>query len=120
MNHLIVFGGSIVAVLVLALVARLLGLGRGARIASEAEARDTAEALISGFEGGAAVLASDGRAALVHGRAGDAALLKIHGARIAARHLHAPLAAMVVPEGLTVDSGDVRFGTVMLKGVTAL
>lgn len=120
MNQLIVFGGSIVAVLVLALVARLLGLGRGARIASEAEARDTAEALISGFESAATLLAEDGRAALVHGRAGDAALLKIHGARIAARHLHAPLAATAAPEGLRVDSGDARFGTVTLKGVAAL
>jgi len=46
-SKLAIFGGSIVAVLVLALLARLLGLG-GARIGSAEEARAAAEAMISG------------------------------------------------------------------------
>ena len=119
MTQLTIFGGSIVAVLVLALLARLLGLG-GARIGSAEEARAAAEAMIPGFEGGAVMIGSDGKAALVRGGAGDAALLKIHGARIAARHLRAPLAGTPAPDGLAFDSGDARFGTVVLKGVTAL
>jgi len=118
-SKLAIFGGSIVAVLVLALLARLLGLG-GARIGSAEEAGAAAEAMISGFEGGAVALGSDGRAALVHGGAADAALLKVHGARIAARHLRAPFVSAPASGGLAIDSGDARFGTVVLKGVTAL
>ncbi|MEP9358846.1 hypothetical protein [Sphingomonas sp. KR3-1] len=119
MNQLAIFAGSLASILVMTLAAWLLGLGRGSGIASAEEARDTAEAMISGFDADEALLGSDGKAALVRGKAGDAALLKLHGARIAARHLHAPLASEATPEGLRIDSGDKRFGSVLLRGVTA-
>jgi len=118
MNQLAVFAGSIVFILVMVLAAWALGLGRGAVIASGEEARETAEGMISGFNAGEALLGSDGKAALVHGKAGDVALLKMHGARIAARHLRLPLASQSTPDGLRIDSGDKRFGDVLLRGVT--
>ena len=117
MTQLYVFGGSIAAVLVLALISRLLGLG-GGRIAGAEEARAAAEGMIPGFDAGEALLGSDGKAALVHGKRVDAALLKLHGARVAVRHLHVPLISETTPEGLRIDSGDRRFGTVLLRGVT--
>jgi hypothetical protein len=116
-TQLPVLAGSLAAILVLAGFARLLGLGGGG-LASAEQARDTAEAMLSGFEGGEVLLGSDGKSALVQGRANDAALLKLHGARIAARHLAQPLATERTPDGLRIDSRDRRFGTVLLRGVT--
>jgi hypothetical protein len=117
-SQLAVFAGSIGFILVMVLAAWALGLGRGAVIASAEEARETAEGMISGFDAGEALLGSDGRAALVHGKAGDVALLKMHGARVAARHLRLPLTSQPTPDGLRIDSGDKRFGAVLLRGVT--
>jgi hypothetical protein len=117
-SELYIFGGSLASILFMTAVAWALGLGKGAAIASAEEARGTAEAMISGFDAGEALLGSDGKAALVHGKAGDVALLKMHGARVAARHLRLPLTSLVTPEGLRVDSGDQRFGAVLLRGVT--
>lgn len=118
MTQLYIFAGSLAAILVMTLVAWALGLGRGGAIASAEEARATAEGMISGFDAGEALLGSDGQAALVHGKAGDVALLKLHGARVAARHLRLPLATQLIPDGLRIDSGDKRFGAVLLRGVT--
>ncbi|WP_448662686.1 hypothetical protein ACG3SL_18840 [Sphingomonas sp. CJ20] len=119
MNPLATLAASLVAVLALAGIARLLRLG-GGRIESEAAAIEAAEAMLSGFEAARAVLGADGQAALVPGRAGDAALLKVHGAHIAARRLAPGYAAVSVPEGLRIDSGDARFGAVVLMGIHAL
>ena len=118
MTQAYIFGGSLASILFMTLVAWALGLGRGSAIASMDEARETAEGMISGFDAGEALLGSDGKAALVHGKAGDVALLKMHGARVAARHLRLPLASEATPEGLRIDSGDRRFGAVLLRGVT--
>jgi hypothetical protein len=117
-TQLYIFAGSLGSILFMTAIAWALGLGRAAAIASSEEARETAEGMISGFDAGEALLGSDGKAALVHGKAGDVALLKIHGARIAARHLRLPLASAPTPEGLRIDSGDKRFGSVLLRGVT--
>ncbi len=115
-KDLAVLGGSLVAILLLALAAWLLRLG-GGRIAGEAEAITEAEAIFSGFEGARAAIAGDGRAALVHGRDGGVALLKVHGARVAGRRLEGPVDAEDTPEGLRIASGDARFGSVLLGGV---
>lgn len=117
MDKLYVFGGSLAAILLLALAARLLKLG-GGRIAGEADAMTAAEAILSGFEAERAAIGSDGQAALVRGRDGSVAVLKMHGARVAARRL-AGLDAEPLPEGLRVRTGDARFGAVLVRGVSA-
>jgi hypothetical protein len=117
--QLIQIGGSIVAILVLAGIAWALKLG-GGTIADEAQARNDAEAILSGFESASVVLASDRKAALVHGRDGSVALLKIHGSQVAGRRLTPPLAVTESPEGLTVASGERRFGSVLLRGVSSV
>jgi hypothetical protein len=117
MEIAILLGGSLVAVLLLALVAKLLRLGGGS-IADVGEAKATAEALLSGFEAERAVVGHDGQAALVHGRDGSVALLKMHGSRIAARRL-ATLRSEATPDGLRVETGERRFGNVLLKGIDA-
>lgn len=109
-------GYSLAAVLGLALVARWLRLGES-RISSEHQARETAEDMLAGFIAHAALLGTDGGAALVAGN-GTIALLKRHGAKIAARRLIAPLRLTQAIEGIRIDTGERLFGSVLLFGVT--
>lgn len=116
MTPLHVFFGSLAAIVALAFVARMLRLGGGS-IADTAEAMREAEAQLSGFEAERAVVGSDGQAALVHGRDGSIALLKMHGTRVAARRLASPRIRRT-GEGLIVASGERRFGDVLVRGVS--
>jgi hypothetical protein len=108
-------GLSLAAVLALGLVARLLRLGES-RISTPAQAREMAEQMLVGFESRAALVSRDGSGALVAGN-GAFALLKRHGANVAARRLIAPLRLREAVEGVTVISGERRFGDVTLLDV---
>jgi hypothetical protein len=119
MNPLIQLGGSVAAILVLAAIAWGLKLG-GGTIADEAQAMADAEAILSGFDAERAVLASDHKAAIVHGRDGSVALLKIHGSQVAGRRLRPPLDTRTSPDGVIVASGEKRFGSVLLRGVASV
>uniref|UniRef100_UPI0035CA8FDC hypothetical protein n=1 Tax=uncultured Sphingomonas sp. TaxID=158754 RepID=UPI0035CA8FDC len=107
---------SVAGVIGLALVARWLRLGE-ARISSVAQARETAEQMLGGFVAHDAVVGTDGNAALVAGN-GAVALLKRHGAKVAARRLIPPLRLTQAIEGVRVASGEKRFGDVLLFSVT--
>ncbi|RUN77404.1 hypothetical protein EJC47_05570 [Sphingomonas sp. TF3] len=109
-------GYSLAGVIALALIARWLRLGES-RIASVAQARETAEQMLAGFMAHDAVIGTDGGAALVAGN-GTIAVLKRHGARIAARRLIAPLALSQGIEGVRIETGERLFGSVLLFGVT--
>ena len=105
--------GSIAGVLGLALIARLLGLG-GAAIGGAAEARRIAEESAAGFSAEAAIVSSDGAAALVRGNDGSLMLLKVHGANIASRRLSPPVVADFSGDGVRLASGERMFGDVRL------
>ena len=107
--------GSIAAVLALAGIARWLRLGES-RIGSAAEAREIAEQMLAGFVAHGAVVSQDGSAAIVAGN-GAIAVLKRHGAKVAARRLLPPLALGPAIEGVTVKTGERLFGDVTLLGV---
>lgn len=117
-------GGSLAAILALAGVARLLKLGES-RIADAATAREMAEDMLVGFEARAAIVGTDGNAALVagtfgsgaRGTPGTIAVLKRHGAKVAARRLLPPLTLLPAVEGIEVDTGERLFGRVLLFGV---
>lgn len=118
-------GGAIAAILMLAGVARALRLGES-RIGDAATARRMAEEELAGFAAHAALIGTDGNAAVVagtfgrgeRGSPGDAvAVLKRHGARVAARRLLAPLSLAEATEGVTVRTGERLFGDVTLLGV---
>ena len=111
----IALGYSLAGVLGLALLARWLRLGES-RISSEAQARETAEQMLAGFLAHGALLGTDGNAALVAGN-GSIAILKRHGAKIAARRLLVPLRLMQDVEGVRVETGERLFGGVLLFGV---
>lgn len=108
-------GGSLVAILALAGVARLLKLGE-ARISDVAKAREMAEDMLAGFEARSAIVGTDGNAALVLGN-GAIAVLKRHGAKVAARRLLPPLGLSTAIEGVFVETGERLFGRVLLFGV---
>jgi hypothetical protein len=107
--------GSIVAIRVLAGVARLLRLGES-RIGTAEDARRIAEEMLAGFDAHAALVSQDGGAALVAGN-GAIAVLKRHGAQVAARRLLPPLRFHPAVEGVTVETGERLFGSVTLLGV---
>ncbi|MFN3943360.1 MAG: hypothetical protein ACK4K7_00355 [Allosphingosinicella sp.] len=110
---LALLAGSLVAVLALAAVAWLLGLGGGA-IGDEAEAMRIAEEDLGGFRAERAFLSADGTAALVLGAGGAAAVLKQHGTRPAVRRLP-ELRAAPDPQGIRIATGERMFGDVLLK-----
>lgn len=109
-------GYSLAGVIGLVLLARWLRLGES-RIANAAQARETAEQMLAGFVATDAIVGTDGNAALVAGN-GSIALLKRHGAKIAARRLIAPLRFSQAVEGVRIESGERLFGGVLLFGVT--
>ena len=109
-------GYSLAGIIALALVARWLRLGES-RITDTAQARETAEHMLAGFVAHDAVVGTDGGAALVAGN-GAIAILKRHGAKIAARRLIAPLRLSQAIEGVRVETGERLFGGVLLFGVT--
>jgi len=80
----VLLGSSLLAVLATAGLVALLGLGKGAAIEEPAR---LAEDLLPGFESEDTFASEDRRAALVRGRAGDWALLRVHGAHPVARRL---------------------------------
>jgi hypothetical protein len=108
-------GGSGVAVLLLAWIARLLKLGES-RIADAETAKRMAEEALGDFAARAALVGTNGAAALVLGKDGIA-LLKRHGAKVAVRRLGRPLWRRPSPEGVTIETGERMFGPVLLYGV---
>jgi hypothetical protein len=112
MNGLLL-AGSIAGVLGLAWFARLLALG-GASIREEAEACRLAETSMAGFVATAAVVSSDGRAAVVQGAHGTHLRVKVQGANVAARQLRSPAKANRLGKEVVVSSGELMFGDVRL------
>ena len=106
--------GSLIAILVLAWLARALGFGAGGWIASEDQARAEAEASFAGFRAARATLSSDGASALVEGTDGSFVILKRHGVHPAGRRV-TPDQLRQTAEGTRVETGDARFGTVLVR-----
>ncbi|WP_298671283.1 hypothetical protein [uncultured Sphingomonas sp.] len=113
-------GGSLAAVLALGGIAAALRLGRTDRMLIETDdALRAADDAVAGFTGVSAVIGADGRAALVFGEDRRVVVLKTHGARIAARVIEWD-AVRATPGGMLVETGERRFGAVLLAGVDAL
>lgn len=105
--------GSLGAVIALAAVAWALKLGPAPRIADADEAKRLAREAHTGFVPADAAVDRDGRAAIVAGADGRIALLRVHGARVAARLL--PRAEARAEGGiLKIASGERMFGDVAI------
>ena len=109
----VLLAGSLGGVLALAAIAWLLGLG-GASIGGPEAAARVAEEGLHGFTAARALVSRDDKAALVRGTDGTMALLKVHGAHVAARRLPLPLDYSELPGGVRIRTGERMFGEVRL------
>ncbi len=91
-------GGSLVAVLALAGIARLLRLGGAQRLETGDDAITLAEALVSGFEGKVGIVATDGERAVVAGGTADLVVIEPLGARHRATRFKSARVVMTHPE----------------------
>lgn len=112
---LLQFGGSLIAIVTLAWLARRLGLGPDPKLASEEEARDAAEAAAPGFHPIALSLDREGQAALLRDAAGRVLLLRPHGAHFAGRLLTPLAQARIEGDDLIVDTAEMRYGAARLR-----
>jgi hypothetical protein len=118
MNGIIV-AGSLVAILALAGIAWFLKLGRTARIDGPEAAADAADQSLPGFTTVNAVVGADGSGALAVTGDGRVAAIKRHGARMAVREVTWD-AIRATPDGMLVETGERKFGSVLVSGVNAL
>ncbi|MBW6527277.1 hypothetical protein KZ813_10540 [Sphingomonas sp. RHCKR7] len=101
-------------------LAAWLGLGRAHRMMrSVDEAIEAAAAALPRFAGFDAVIAEDGRAALVIDSTGVIALVLVRGARVRARVVEWAMLRQT-PAGILVETADRGFGDALLAGVSAI
>jgi hypothetical protein len=106
--------GSLVAILVLAWLARRMGLGGDPRIHGVDEARALAEDAICGFDPQDVVVDRAGIGALARDTSGRVLLIRQHGSHFAARQLANHAGVRLDGRFLTIATDDKRFGKVTL------
>lgn len=106
--------GSLAAILVLAGLARWMGLGGAPRLDSDDAVRRAADEVEDGFTPVAFAWDAEGASALARDAAGRILVIRRHGNRFAGRVLGSR--AKAVPDGgtLMIDTGEALFGTVVL------
>lgn len=114
-SQLLTFAGSLVAIIALAALARILGLGRDPVLANEAEAMRQAGEVHDGFLARTIALDSAGKGALLQDEAGAIMVLKSHGGHFAGRMLDEASTALMRDGTLIVDCGELLYGKVSLK-----
>ncbi|MBW6533340.1 hypothetical protein ACYZX9_13375 [Sphingomonas citri] len=101
-------------------LAAWLGLGRAHRMMrSVDEAIEAVGVALPRFAAFDAVIAEDGRAALVIDTTGVIALVLVRGARVRARVIEWAMVRQTYA-GILVETGDRGFGDVLLAGVSAI
>ena len=108
------FGGSLAAILLLAWLARRLGLGGDPRLRDPDEAKRLAGEALYGFEAQEVVLDRAGIGALLRDSAGRVMLLRCHGARWAGRLLDSHVGVRLDRSFMTIAPPDKAFGAVTL------
>ena len=109
---LLKFGGSLLAILALAWLARRLDLGGDQRIRDEAQARALADEAICGFEPVDIAIDRAGMGALLRDARGRVLLIRRHGTHFASRLLDSHAHARLDRQFLTLATADSRCGSV--------
>ncbi|MEK6638325.1 MAG: hypothetical protein AABY88_09605 [Pseudomonadota bacterium] len=107
--------GMLAGVLILTGLARWLKLGGEARICSADHARALARLTHYGFDGVAAVVDTNGQAALVRGADNHHILIRARGPRFISRMLDADTQTRLDPGHLTISVNEPDFPTTMLN-----
>ena len=108
------FAVSLVAVLLLVLLAHQLGLGGDVRLRGKAQARAEAEAALGGFDPVDIAIDRAGIGALLRDGQGRVMLLRRHGTQFAARLLDSHSDTRLDRNFLTIGTGEATFGKVTL------
>lgn len=108
------FVGSLTAILILAGIAKALGLGRGVKLRHDDMVRDAASEIEDGFESQRISISRERTAALARDSAGRIMLIKRHGNKFAGRILTSRARVFEQVDTLHVESGETHFGTVQL------
>lgn len=108
------FGGSLLAILLLAGIAWKLRLGGDTRIRDEAHLRELADEALCGFDPVEIALDKAGLAALARDADGRVMLLRRHGAHFASRLLDGHGHVRLDRQFLVVGTSDRRFGEITL------
>lgn len=112
--QLLIYGGSLVAILFVAGLTLALGLGRGAVLANHKQAARAAGEVHDGFAASESAIGHDGKTAVLRDNAGRFVVLKVHGAHFAGRVLDANASAEARDGVLTINASETRFGTVSI------
>ncbi len=112
---LLKLGGSVVAILFLAWLARWLDLGGDVRIRSEEQARMIADQVLCGFDPVDIAIDKAGIGALMRDAGGRHLLVRRHGAHFAGRLLGQHSDTRLDQNFLTVGTGEKTFGKVTLN-----
>lgn len=110
-----VFGGSLVAIFVLAGLARWLGLGGKPVLRDESAVRNAVGEVEDGFEASRISISRDRSAALVADPTGRVMVIKRHGNQFAGRILGSNARVREEVDALIVDCGEARFGPVRMS-----
>lgn len=108
------FVGSLAAILLLAWLARRLGLGGDPRLRDPEEAKRLAGEALCGFEAQDVVLDRAGIGALLRDSAGRMLLLRRHGVHWVARLLDSHAGVRLDRSFMTIATGDKSFGAITL------
>ena len=108
------FAGSLAAILLLAWLARRLGLGGDPRLRDPEEARRLASEALCGFEAHELVLDRAGIGALLRDPTGRIMLLRRHGVHWVARLLDSHAGVRLDRSFMTIATSDKTFGAITL------
>ena len=108
------FAGTLAAILLIAGLARWLGLGGDPRLRDPDEARRLAGEALCGFEAQEVGLDRAGVGALLRDSAGRIMLLRRHGAHWVARLLDSHAGVRLDRSFMTIATGDRTFGAITL------
>lgn len=112
--ELVQFFGSLGAILAVAGLAWWLKLGGTPQLSNEREAQAAASEASDGFESVETAVDANGKGAILRDRSGRLLLLKQHGNKFAGRLLTHSATGRIDRGKLVVDSGERRFGIVIL------
>lgn len=113
MNPLLL-AGSLIGVLMLAAIAKVLGLGRREPLTG-AEVAERLQFEFAPLDLRTVLLSQDAKCALAFAHDGRVFAVKLHGADLATRELKRPLLAREEGDTLIVDPRDRWFGPVRLR-----
>ena len=114
MNALVQLGLSLVAVLLMAAIARWMKLGGDVRIRDEDQARLLADQAVCGFNPSEVVVDRAGIGALLKDAEGRQMLIRRNGAHFVGRLLDRNVAARLDRNFLTIGTGERTFGKITL------